>query len=90
MNDKLLENAVKIAVEKDYKKEVTDFSERDSHTFPPCFRRKNAASSTSGISYSIPQTFKIPLSSRGNPRSSFRRNDRPRQSGYSGTYRKIF
>ena len=37
MNDKLLENAVKIAVEKDYKKEVTDFSERDSHTFPPAF-----------------------------------------------------
>ncbi|GAB5613911.1 hypothetical protein JCM37172_10140 [Faecalimonas hominis] len=40
MNDKLLENAVKIAVEKDYKKEVTDFSERDSHTFPPAFEEK--------------------------------------------------
>ena len=53
-------------------------------------KRGIQASSTSGISYSIPQTFKIPLSSRGNPRSSFRRNDRPRQSGYSGTYRKIF
>lgn len=40
MNDKLLENAVKIAVEKDYKKEVTDFSERDSHTFSPAFEEK--------------------------------------------------
>lgn len=40
MNDKLLENAVKIAVEKDYKKEVTDFSEKDSHTFSPAFEEK--------------------------------------------------
>lgn len=29
MNDKLLEDAIKIAVEKDYKKEVTDFPKKD-------------------------------------------------------------
>ena len=40
MNDKLLEDAVKIAVEKDYKKEVTDFSDKDIHTFPLRLRRK--------------------------------------------------
>ena len=40
MNDKLLENAVKIAVEKDYKKEVTDFSERERHTFSLLSRKK--------------------------------------------------
>lgn len=40
MNDKLLEDAVKIAVEKDYKKEVTDFSDKDIHTFSPAFEEK--------------------------------------------------
>lgn len=40
MNDKLLEDAIKIAVEKDYKKEVTDFSDKDIHTFSPAFEEK--------------------------------------------------
>lgn len=40
MNDKLLEDAIKIAVEKDYKKEVTDFPKKDSHTFSNSFEEK--------------------------------------------------
>ena len=40
MNDKLLKDAVKIAVEKDYQKEVTDFSDKDIHTFSPAFEEK--------------------------------------------------
>lgn len=40
MNDKLLKDAVKIAVEKDYQKEVTDFPKKDSHTFSPSFEEK--------------------------------------------------
>ncbi|WP_461815752.1 DUF4367 domain-containing protein [Faecalimonas sp.] len=40
MNDKLLEDAIKIAVEKDYKKEVTNFPQKDSHTFSLAFEEK--------------------------------------------------